>query len=73
MFLPQNKSYGGGVLKTRQQAQNGVAYARAQVSKLRLNFSAVPEMNLIPVNQELPDRQQFDNLPERTLTSPKGK
>ena len=45
-----------GLLKTRQQAPNGVTYAKPHVTKLRLNYGfGSPEMEP-PVNQDSPDQ-----------------
>lgn len=44
------------MLKTKQQAQDGVTYAKAHITKKRLNdsFSLSQKQSLKSVNQELP-------------------
>lgn len=46
------------LLKTRHQDQNGVTYAKPQVTKPRLNYSfdLLQKWTLKPINRESPDQ-----------------
>ena len=63
------------LLKTKQQAPNGVTYAKPHVTKpdITYSFGIFQKWNLKPVNQELLDQQLLGKLPERLLPFSKGK
>ena len=44
------------LLKTREQAQIGIAYVKLHITKARLKIQLSQKWNLKPVNQELPDQ-----------------
>ena len=53
------------LLKTRHPDQNGVTYAKPQVTKLGFNLNivlAVQRWNFKPVKQESPDQLELGNL-----------
>lgn len=59
---------GLGQLKTRQQAQNGVTYAKSKCQQTDLiTIWISKKWKFKPVNQESSDLHQLDNLPHRTL------
>lgn len=58
------------LLKTRQQAQNGVAYPKPHVikPKLDLQFCLFQKWNLKLANWELPNSYPLGNLPDRPIS-----
>lgn len=62
-------------LKKRQQAWNGVSYAKSHPNQhwiLKYSCGLFQKWNLKLVNQELPGQQYRGNLPDRPLPFPKG-